>query len=131
MLGTITNTVTDNVTIPQLVTGAISAGFTAFVGAMFLGAAGFIWWYVKRRITKSEEAEEAKGPVLHKKEHDEDCEDWRIKHDQAADIKHDQIIASIGGLENKFDNGMDEMKKSIGKVHGRIDAHLEAEAARR
>jgi hypothetical protein len=123
MLGTITNTVTDNVTVPQLVTGAISAGFTAFVGAMFLGFAGFIWWYVKRKITKSEEAEEERGPVLYKNEHDKDCQDWRQQHDRNADANLHQIITSM-------DNGFKEVKTSISKVHERIDSHLEAEARR-
>jgi hypothetical protein len=107
MLGTITNTVTDNVTVPQLVTGAISAGFTAFVGAMFLGFAGFIWWYVKRKITKSEEAEEERGPVLYKNEHDRDC-----------DTKHEQVMS-----------GLKEVKGSIKTIHKRIDDHLNAEVA--
>jgi uncharacterized membrane protein YkoI len=116
MLEQVTNTVTDNVSMFQAVIAVLTVALYATIRA----GVSFVSWLVKRKITKAEETEEKRGPVLYKLEHDKDCEDWRINHDQKADEKHNQIIA-----------GLSEVKGSVANVHKRLDAHLEAEATRR
>jgi predicted lipid-binding transport protein (Tim44 family) len=120
MLGTISNAVTEAVPLPQLIQGAIAGGIGVAFNASIIALVGLVFWWWKRKIARKEEVEEERGPVLYKNEHDKDCELWRTQHDRNADEKHDQIIRAIGKVEG-----------SVTNVHKRLDAHLEAEAARR
>ncbi len=114
--------------LPGLISGAIGTVFNVGLIAFI----GFIFWLWKRRLTKQdkqEEKEEEVGPVLYKKEHDDECEDWRIKHDGKAQDSHNKIIAAIENVRTEQKVDMGDMRKDnvqgLRRVHERIDGLLE------